>query len=371
MRLLLSAFLLFLNMICFGQDKQFFLFVGGYTTGKSEGISVYRFNAADGSASFVSKVKTDNPSYLAISNNGNYVYCVNETGKGRSGSATAFSFDKKNGSLSLLNNKPVGANGPCYISVDKANKWLFTANYASGSVSVLTLKKDGFIDTLKEVIQHTGNSINKQRQEGPHGHTAIFSSNEKQLFTTDLGTDKINVYQFNSKKLNPLRVTNDSIIASTPGNGPRHIAFHPAKKVLYVINELAGTIDVFENKKGMTLLQTISTDTTNNLDKGCADIHLSDDGKFLYATNRGKYNTIAVFKVDERGKLELLELQPTGGKTPRNFMIDPTGNYLLVAHQNSDSVIVFKRDKETGLLTMTANKIEVGNPSCLKMLAVE
>ena len=372
MRIFFLTISLFFTAILFSQSKNYYLFVGGYTTGKNEGISVYRFNAADGSVTFVSKIKTDNPSYLAISNNGKYLYSANEAGKGRQGFTSAFSIDKKTGTLTQLNQQSVGGNGPCFVAVDKTNKWLITANYSSGSVSVLSLKNDGSIDTLQKVLQHIGNSVEASRQKEPHAHTAMFSPSGKQLFTTDLGTDKINIYQFKtSEKSMPLVVSADSVLYSKPGNGPRHIAFHPSNKLMYVINELSGTIDVFDVIKANRLVQTISTDTSNSLDKGSADIHFSPDGKFLYATNRSNYNNLVIYKVVADGTLQYISLQPTMGKTPRNFIIDPMGNFLLVALQNSDSVIIFKRDKKTGLLTLTNNIIEVGNPTCLKLLAIE
>ena len=372
MRTILLAFCLIVSANIFCQSKNYYLFVGGYTTGKNEGISVYRFSTDDGSVAFVSKVKTDNPSYLAISSNGKYLYSANEISKGRIGFASAFKFDKKKGVLTYLNQQSVGGNGSCYISVDKANKWLVTANYSSGSVSVLNLKKNGSIDTLKTIFQHTGSSINQQRQKEPHAHTAVFSPNEKLLFTTDLGTDKINVYNFKSASNTvPLTSAADSVIFSTQGNGPRHIAFHPTKKLLYVVNELSGMIDVMDYNHNIHSVQTISTDTSSRLDKGSADTHFSPDGNFLYATNRGKYNNLVIYSVDPiNGTLKFLGLEPTLGNTPRNFIIDPTGNFLLVANQNSDSVVIFKRDKKTGLLTLS-NRFETGNPTCLKLLAEE
>ncbi len=367
----LSIFL-FVTATLFSQSKNYYLFVGGYTTGKNEGISVYRFNAEDGSTTFVSNVKTDNPSYLAISNNGKYLYSANEASKVRAGFATAFRFNKKSGVLRQLNLQSVMGNGPCYVSVDKANKWLITANYSTGSVSVLNINKNGSIDTVMQSFQHSGSSINQQRQKEPHAHMAVFSPDEKLVFTTDLGTDKINVYNFKSaSKVMPLTVAADSVIFSTAGNGPRHIAFNNNKKILYVVNELSGTIDVFDYKIGSQSIQTISTDTSGKLDKGSADIHLSPDGKFLYATNRGNYNNIVIYSVDAiNGTLQFIGLESTQGKTPRNFIIDPTGNFLLVANQNSDNVIVFKRNAVTGLLTYI-NQFETGNPTCLKLLAVD
>ncbi|MFY7900121.1 MAG: lactonase family protein [Chitinophagaceae bacterium] len=356
------------------QTKEFYLIIGTYTSGKSEGVYVYKFNAINGSSSFVNSVKTDNPSYLAISKNERFVYTINETSGGkRNGRATAFSFDKKTGQLQFLNQQSVGGNGPCYIAVDRFNKWLFTANYASGSVSVLSLKENGFIDTLKQFFQHVGSSKNIQRQKEPHAHTVMLSPDQKKVFTTDLGTDQIHQYQFSQTQLTtPLIATADSVISSAAGNGPRHLAFHPTKKIMSVVNELSGTIDVFDYTTSKPiLLQTISTDTTSKIDKGSADIHYSPDGKFLYVSNRGNENNIGIFSVDKKTcLLNFIALQPTEGKVPRNFTIDPTGNFLLVANQKTDNIVVFKRNPQTGLLTNTIQTINVPNPSCLKMVSV-
>ena len=369
---------LILSIICFSafaQSKEYYLLVGSYTKpkGNGEGISVYRFNSSTGQTTFVSKIASDNPSYLVISQNEQFVYAVNENIAQQISTAAAFSFNKKEGILNFINKESVQGKNPCYITVDKQNKWLFTANYTSGNISCLPINKNGSIAPVQQLIQHNGSSIVKGRQGEAHAHTVVFSPDEKFITATDLGTDKISLYAFNSNNTStPLTIDSTNDIISKAGNGPRHIAFGIKHKLLYVVNELSGTIDVFENKRGMPLIQTISTDTTNNLDKGSADIHLSNDGKFLYVTNRGKYNTIATYTVDvASGELSLIDVQSTLGKTPRNFMIDPTDNFLLVAHQNSDNIFVFKRNKQTGLLTYTNIEIKTGSPVCLKMIPVK
>ena len=374
MRLLLVVVnFLFISCI-FGQSKQYFLFVGTYTTAKSEGIYVYKFNDESGNATFISKAKTDNPSYLAISNNHRFVYAVKEGGADNASAVSAFSFNKESGALNFINKQPTKSNGPCYITVDSKQKWVFTANYKGGSLSAFPLKTDGSIDTVTQLIKHSGGSINRSRQQEPHVHTVVFSPDEKYLFTNDLGTDKINRYTFNAKATTlPLSQGSDSVTMSTAGNGPRHLAFSPDKKYMYVINELAGTVDVFAySDKSLRLIQTISTDSTNNADKGSADIHLSPDGKFLYATNRGSYNTIATYAVNgATGKLQLLKVQPTGGIMPRNFAITASGNTLLIGHQKSDFITIFKRDLDTGILTQTDNTIPVSSAVCLKLIETD
>lgn len=358
--------------VVYSQHKHYYLFVGTYTTSKSEGIYVYDFDAESGNTSFVSKIKANNPSYLAISNNGKYVYAIEDERNNTISAAAAYRFDQKTGSLTFINKQPNKGIGACYIAVDKQSKWLFMANYASGSLSVLPIRKDGSVDTIRQFFQHSGSSVNPARQKEPHVHTTVLSPDEQYLYTTDLGTDKINAYAFNPSATQPLTPATDSVTLSTPGNGPRHIAFGSTGKVVYFINELSGTIDAFANKNNkLQLIQTFPIDTTNNgnAQRGSADIHVSPDGNFLYATNRGAYNSIAAYRINKTdGKLTFLQMIPTGGIQPRNFMIDPTGAYLLIGHQKTDNITFFKRDINTGLLTQMATTLEVGSPVCLKMI---
>jgi len=372
MRFTLFLFSLFFFTFTFCQQKSYYLFVGTYTNGKSEGIYVYDFDSESGKTSIISKIKANNPSYLAISKDEKYVYAIDDDRNNTSSKAAAYRFDKKTGSLSFINKKSNKGIGACYVAIDSKRKWLFMANYASGSLSVLPINKDGSIDTVRQFLQHTGSSINIQRQKEPHVHTTVLSPDEKYLFTTDLGTDRINKYAFNPSYYNPLTSTIDSVTQSTPGNGPRHIAFSNTGDFVYFINELSGTIDAFSNKNNqLELIQTSIIDSVNNgnTQRGSADIHLSPDGKFLYATNRGPYNSIATYRVNKvDGKLTFLQMIPTGGIQPRNFTIDPTGSFILIGHQKSDNITFFKRDKITGLLIQIKNTIEVGSPVCLKMI---
>lgn len=358
-------------MVCrlSAQPKQFYLLAGTYTDGKSEGIYTYQFNPETGNTQIVNTVIASNPSYLAISKDEKYIYAIRDTRKGGNSEVAAYHFNKNTGKLTLINKQTEKGSGACYITVDSRNKWVFMANYASGNLSALAIRKDGGIDTVKQFFQDTGKSINPTRQKEVHVHTAVFSPDEKYLFVTDLGNDIIHQFPFNASADCPLSITNEKIIKSKAGNGPRHLAFSSDNKFMYVINELSGTIDVFDfKKKQFELIQTISTDSTQSDTKGSADIHLSPDGKFLYVTNRGNYNTISSYNVLSNGQLKLLQVLPSGGIMPRNFVIDPTGNYLLIGHQKSDNITFFKRDKITGLLTKTEQNIQVGSPVCLKFI---
>ena len=369
MKYLFSIVLIAIVTLVQAQQNDCYLVVGTYSKpkGEGEGIYVYKFNDLTGTATFINKIETQNPSYLTFSKNEKFVYAVNQNGSGKPNEASAFSFNKQSGQLTFINKQNVQGDGPCYITVDSNNKWLFTANYSSGSVSALPLQQDGSIGEIKQLITHKGSSIVEKRQSEPHAHSCVFTHNEKYLMVTDLGTDKIHYYPFAANNDVPLIVDSTKYIQSTPGNGPRHMAF--SKNKMYIINELSGTIDLFlQKKKSWFLHSTISTDSSKKLDKGSADIHLSRDGKFLYVTNRGSYNTIATYSINQNGSLKLIQVIPTNGKTPRNFIVTPSNKFVLVANQNSNNIVIYSRDITTGLLTPTRNEIKVGTPVSLQMV---
>ena len=373
----LTAFLL-LSLAGFSQ--QYYLFVGTYTEGPfknggSKGIYVYKFDGATGDLKPVSTLAADNPSYLALAPGGKFLYAVNETDGAKPGAVSAFSFDKKTGQLKFINKQQSGGDDPCYITVDAHRKWALVANYGGGNFSALPIGADGTLGASTQTIQHTGSGSNKGRQEKPHVHSTILSPDEKYLLVCDLGLDKISVEQFNYQAAQkPLTPAADSIVAVDPGAGPRHTCFYPGKPYVYLINELKGTVDVFHYANGkLKRLQQVSSHPagySGNI--GSADIHISPNGRFLYASNRGDANSLAIYTIDPAtGQLTLKGFQSTLGKTPRNFMIDPTGHWLLAANQNGKNVVVFKIDQKTGLLSDTGKKIELPAPVCLKLLPVE
>ncbi|MEP7372876.1 MAG: lactonase family protein [Chitinophagaceae bacterium] len=356
------------------EAKENYLIVGTYTGGKSEGIYVYKFNSADGSATEVSHIKASNPSFIAVSPDEKYVYAVNEDAKeGHGGDITAYSFNKENGILTQLNQQPTGGDHPCYVAVDKTGKWVFAANYSSGSLSVYPVNADGSLGAVSTHINHTGSGKVKGRQDSPHVHCTFISPDNKWLYVPDLGIDKVMIYGFDaaSGKLTP---GSPAFAGSQPGGGPRHITFHPNGKFAYVVQELAGKVLVYQYQKGqLKLLQTTITTPRGQAGfAGSADIHVSPDGKFLYASNRGDFNNIAMYKIDVKtGKLSILGFQSTFGNAPRNFNFDPTGNYLLAGSQNKDEIVVFNRNQKTGLLTDSGKRIEVGKPVCLKWIGMK
>jgi len=369
---LLLVLLVTFYFVSGAQKNENYLLIGTYTTGKSEGVYVYRFNSMNGDFDSVSMVKTSNPSYLAISPDEKFVYAVNENSdKGNGGKVSSFAFDKQQGKLSFIDQQQSAGDDPCYVSVDKTNKWIAIANYTSGTLSVLPIKGNGGLDPATTVIQQAGYSVNTERQTSPHMHCAIFSSDNKYLFAADLGTDKVMAYTFDEKS-GKLAEAASPFVMVKAGAGPRHLTFHPNKKYAYLIEELTGTISAYNYKDGtFTLFQNASALPPDYMGSiGSADIHVSADGKFLYASNRGESNTIAIYKINQKnGSITLVGHQSTLGKTPRNFNFDPSGNFLLVANQESDDIVIFKVDKKTGLLSDSGKKIKAGNPVCVKWIS--
>jgi len=353
------------------KPRFYHLIIGTYTKTQNKGLFVYKFDSKTGKLSYESNTEgIKNPSYLAISKDGSKVYSVNESGTDRKGGVSAFDFNQKTGELSLINEQDNKGAGPCYISIAKDNHYIFTANYAGGNVSALPLNTDGSVGPLAQLIQHEGGSINLNRQKEPHSHSVIFSPSGDILYNADLGTDKLYAYQYHPKEAQPLSDANPAFTKIEAGYGPRHFEFNKKANRVYLISELSAMISVFDvQDKNLKLMQNISMNKPDfKGTNGAADIHLSHDGKFLYATNRGTANEIVIFKIDKnKGTLERIASISSKGDTPRNFMIDPTDQFLLVANQNSNDIFVFKRDQKTGLLEDIHEKISIGNPVCLKM----
>ena len=345
------------------------LLVGTYTGTGSKGIYVYKFNVATGKATLLSSTDSAaNPSYLALSSNSKFLYAVSETDGMKSASVSAYAFDAATGRLKFLNNEQTGGDNPCYVAVHKSNKWVTAANYSGGSATVFGVNENGSLKPRSQLVQHTGSSANTARQEKAHVHQTLFSPQHDFLFTPDLGTDKIMAYAFNSNAQRPLSPATPAFTATEPGSGPRHMTFHPNQRFAYVLEELSGMVSVFQYNKGkLTRIQRLSSHPAGYKGNiGSADIHVSPDGRFLYASNRGDANSIAVFAINpSTGRLILRDVTPTQGKAPRNFVIDPSGKYLLVANQNTNNIVVFRRNSKTGLLTPTGDQLEVPKPVCL------
>ena len=349
-----------------------FIYVGTYTSGKSEGIYGYHFDPESGKLTRFNSFKSINPSFLAIDRTKRYLYAVNEVGEyaGKPGGGVSAYKIERTGNLRLLNEQATQGADPCYLTVDRSNKTLLVANYTGGNVTVLPIRPDGTLGMVMDVEQHEGVGI-KEQQKGPHAHCIILDRFERHALAADLGIDKVMIYRFDraTGKLTPAQQAFAELQA---GAGPRHLNFHPNGKFLYVINELDSSMTAFKyNERNGTLTHIDTVSTLPSDFSGvsyCADVHVSPSGKFLYGSNRG-HNSIVVFEIDQpTGKIKLVEHVSTEGNWPRNFTLDPSGRFLLVANQRSDSVVTFSIDARTGRLTPTGNVEEIPSPVCLKFL---
>lgn len=349
------------------------IYAGTSSTRGSKGIYVFEFDRIQGKLRELQTLTEGNsPGFLALSPDRGMLYSI--YGKGTltdgNGSVMAFRIDRATGLLTKVNEQSAGGKGPAHISVDPKGRFVYVSNYGDGTLSVLPINKDGSLAIASDFIKHSGSSIVVGRQEAPHIHSAIPSADGKFLYVSDLGIDKIMIYKVDDKgKLSPAEVP---FSTSTPGSGPRHFTIHPNGKFAYSAEELSSTVASFRiNKKNGAL---IPLERVNMLPQGfnesnsAADIHFSPDGNFLYASNRG-HESLVIYRVNSRnGMLTLVGHEGTGGKHPRNFMIDKKGEFALTANQNTDNVVIFRRDKITGKLMPTGEQVKVPAVICLIQL---
>lgn len=363
MKIYITLIGLFLLCGCQNNRENQPFYVGTYTNGMSEGIYKYLLKA-DGSLEKVGlAAKTDNPSYLAKSADKRYLLAVNELNS-EAGTGTVESYLISGDTLLFLNCSSSGGADPCFISINKFG-YIMTANYNGGNVGLLRLNKNGQLSPLLDLQQHTGKGTT-DRQKEAHAHSAWFVPKGNGVISADLGSNELWFATLDTveKKLFP---SEQEKLAMVDGAGPRHLAFHPNGKWIYVINELNSTVSLVkksndEKYKLDSSYSTLPLDFTGtNL---CADIHISRDGKFIYASNRG-HNSIAIYTVNTvDGSLKLIATESTHGKWPRNFSLSPDEDYLLAANQNSNNIVSFKRDKVTGLLTFVM-QLESPSPVCI------
>ncbi len=345
------------------EKKTTSFFVGTYTDTISKGIYTYTLSEKGKLEKVGLAAVSENPSFLTKSADSNYLLAVNETNS-NDGSGTVESFQINGDSLTFISRSSSGGAHPCFITVNK-NGNVLTANYTGGNVGLLQLNSEGKLSDLLDVQQHTGKGTKKQ-QNAPHAHAAWFEVNSNNIITVDLGTNELWFSKIDTLQ-QKLQFTEPKTLKMDEGAGPRHLSFHPNGKWLYIINELNSTVSLVNKTAANTYekITSFSTLPKNYTEESyCADIHISSDGKFLYASNRG-HNSIAIFSINsEDGSLQAIAHQSTKGNWPRNFALSPDENYMLVANQHSNNLVSLKRDKNTGLLVFV-DEINAPSPVCI------
>jgi len=361
-----------------GFAQKSLLYVGTFSLRGSQGIYVYQFDRAKGALKLLQTVPgLESPTFLTVDRTGRFLYSVN---RGRAdvndkgGSVSAYAINAKTGHLSGLNTRSSYGESPCFISLDQTGKQAFICNYLGANMLVLPVFKDGLLGVPSDSKKYFGSSVHPERQTEPHIHAAYVSPDNRFVYVTDLGTDRIYIYKFDATtgRLSDADVSEARV---HPGSGPRHLAFHPNGKFAYVVEELSSRVGVFNvniDNGALTMLQ----DTVRALPPAftgtntSADIHFHPNGEYLYMSNRG-HNSISQFSVGANGTIKLVDIQDCGGKTPRNFMIEPRGEFLFVANQDSDNVVLYKIDGKTGKIKKTGKTVNVPAPACISYLSLK
>ncbi|RON50364.1 lactonase family protein [Pseudomonas frederiksbergensis] len=359
------------------------LLVGSYTAGQSQGIYRLDFNSATGQINPkpLQVVKSENPSWLTISKDQQHLFVVNENGPGQTdpvGKVSSYAINPKTFELKLINQVQSLGNEPTHSSLSGDASHLFVSNYSvledpGGTLAVLPVGADGKLNTVVQMSSHPSSRVNPERQVSAHVHSTISSPDGKYVFSNDLGADKIFVYRFNPKAnpLLPLTPATPASVALPAGSGPRHLLFSADGKHAWLTMEMSAQVAVFDYQDG-TLKQTQMVDLAAGQpvsDKAGAALHASKDGKFLYVSNRGTANQMLVFAIDPAtAQLKELQRRSVEGDHPREFSLDPSGKFLLIANQKSNEIVVVERDAKTGLLGKTVQKLPMDAPSDLKFL---
>ncbi|MBA3944971.1 MAG: lactonase family protein [Herpetosiphonaceae bacterium] len=351
-------------------SQQHLIFVGRYATVDQPGILAFDFDETSGTlAPCGSAAGVVNPSFLTVHPNGRWLYTTSETNQaqgGISGGVWALRFERDAAAVTItpLNHRSSNGDDPCHVLLDERGQWLVTTNYTSGSVAVFPVLTDGSLGEMSDFDQHDGSSVVAGRQEGPHAHSATWTPDNQRIIVADLGTDQLFVYDFDhsgGKLGTPVRT------ATRPGSGPRHMVFHPNRRLVYVANELDSTVSVYDYDAASARLReqqfvpTIPSGTGESL---VADIHLSPAGERLYVSNRG-HNSIAVFDVGEDGQLTGVATPSCGGNWPRNFAVSPDDRFILVSNQYSGDLAVLPVDGGAEALGEPVGHAAVPQAACI------
>lgn len=367
----------FASLTSYSQEKEI-IYVGTHSIRGSKGIYVFELNRTKGSLKLIQTiVDRQSPGFLAIHPNGKFLYSVNTSpvdGHEGSGSVSAFSIDRKTGKLTFINSVSSFGEVPCHIALDKSGEWAFISNYNEGNFVVIPILQDGSVGAPSDSKKYFGSSVNKFRQEKPHIHSAYVSHDNRYVYVSDLGTDKIYTYSIDHSngKINPAATAEVKV---APGAGPRHFTFHPSGTFAYSAEELTSTVGVFSVDKATGKL-TVIQDTVRSLPptfsgrNTSAEILTDPRGRYLYMSNRGA-DVLSVFAIGSDGRIALQGNQSTMGKSPRNFLVDQKGRYIWVANENSDNLVVFRINPKTGMPVFTGYSVKIPSPVCVKQLVLK
>ncbi len=366
--LVLSALLVSSHAIA----KDMFVYFGTHRSGPQVGFSVAHFDSTTGvlaAPRFLTEAHE--PAFFVLTPDGRHLYACNG---GAPGDLSSYSIDGQTGALTSLNRVPSGGAEPAYVSLDRSGRFAFVANYDAGTLAAFVLGSDGRLGDRTAYVQHSGHSINPQRQTRPHTHSIVPDPTNHFVLAADLGEDRLHVYRFD-EKTGSLQPNDPPFAAITPGSGPRHVKFHPNGRWVYLINEMASTVIAFNwdpVRGALSEFQTISTLPSDFKGESTgAEIEVHPNGRFLYASNRG-HDSLVVFAIDPAsGRLSLVQHISSGGRTPRNFAFDPTGHWIVCTNHGSNNAVVFQVDGGTGRLSRVGDPVHVPDPFCARFLVVE
>lgn len=350
------------------------VFISAFTSGDAGAIHAYRFDSEKGQLK-LSQRTTDieNPFFLAISPNRKFLYAIDakQFGSKDDEFVATYKIEGRDGKLTRLNRQSSRGSASCYLDVDATSKAVVVANYMSGSVASLPIRSDGSLGEIATFVQHTGSSVNPDRQKEPHAHCIVISPDNRFALAADLGNDKILNYELKPQTAELKSNSAQAYATLPPGSGPRHLIFSKTGNRVYVINELKNTITLFDyaTQSGvLTQRQTISTVPENfDGESYTADLKMTPDGRFLYGTNRG-HDSIAIFKIADDGQLSIVRIEPSLGQGPQNLLITPDGRWLMCANMPGNNVAIFSIDANTGVLKSAGDPVRIPMPSCIRWM---
>lgn len=364
--------MVFMSALPTAQAAELVVFISAFTKGSEAAIQSFRLNDTTGELQLLQKnTDVQNPFFLALSPNRKFLYSIHaaEFGGKDHEQVAAYEITSPDGQLKLLNRQSAHGTAACYLDVDPTGKTILVANYSTGTVASLPIKPDGSLDAAVSIFQHGDSSNIDARQKAARAHSFVFSPDNRFAFAADLGLDQVLSYQLDAAhaKLTPHK---QPFVRTFAGAGPRHMTFDPQGKHLYVINELKGSVTMFDFiPESGTLIeqQTVSTLPKDYDGKSyCADVKITPNGKFLYGTNRG-HDSIACYQIGDDGRLKLLAIEPSLGQGPQNLVITPNGGLLLCANMPGNNVSIFKINPETGALKSVGTPVSMVSPSCIRI----